>query len=147
MTSQRSRVSNRTIGPSKIDRRITVGLLVLAVFALVMHLVTGNRSSVADRNSIEPPASSVSRGAPSYPHDFGTVETSLPASVVPAALRLPPSESAGSIRRARRFAAVVRAREQRKSGCSAGCFFSAQKLPLVRTGYSDAEPAADAPRV
>ena len=87
MTLHRSRVSNRTIGPSKIDRRITVGLLVLAVFALVMHLVTGNRSSVADRNSIEPPASSVSRGAPSYPHDFGTVETSLPASVIPATLK------------------------------------------------------------
>ena len=90
MTSQRSRVGNRTIDSSKTERRVAVGLLVFAVFALVMHLVTANRSPVADRNSIQPPASSVSGGAPSYPHDFGTVETSLPAGVIPAALRLPP---------------------------------------------------------
>ena len=30
MTSQRSRVSNRTIGPSKVERRITVGLVTVA---------------------------------------------------------------------------------------------------------------------
>jgi hypothetical protein len=89
MTSQRSRVSNRPIGPSKIDRRIAVALLVLAVFALVMHVITGNRSPATDKNSIEPPASSVTRGTPSYPHDFGTVDTALPASIVPAALKLP----------------------------------------------------------
>lgn len=90
MTSQRSRVSNQSIGPSKIERRVSVGLLMFAAFGLVMHVVTGNRSPVADTNSIESPASFVSRGAPSYPHDFGTVDTPLTASDVPAALRLPP---------------------------------------------------------
>jgi len=90
MTSQRSRGNNRMIDSSKTERRVAVGLLVVAVFALVMHMVTANRSSVADRRSSEPPASSVSRGAPSYPHDFGTVETSLSASVIPATLRLRP---------------------------------------------------------
>ena len=90
MTSQRSHVSNRTIATSKIERRVSVGLLLFAVFALVMHIVTSNRSAVPAGNSIEPPAGSISRGSPSYPHDFGTVEIALPASVVPAALRLPP---------------------------------------------------------
>lgn len=90
MTSQRSRVSNRRIGPSKIERRVSVGLLVLAVFALVMHVVTGNRSPVTDKRSIELPASSASRGSPSYPHDFGTVDIALPASFIPASLKPPP---------------------------------------------------------
>lgn len=78
------------IDSSKTGRRVSVGLLVLAVFALVMHLVTSNRAPETDKNPIEPPASSASRGVPSYPHDFGTVDTALPASVIPAALRLPP---------------------------------------------------------